>query len=108
MKGKVQGGHKSDRSKMLHILSEKKRRAFYETQIGKMDQVLFESAVTGGMMEGFTRNYVKVKSAYDPLWVNSEVNGFLNHIDTDGVVAFSEFPETKPIEEKISSIPVLV
>jgi len=108
MKGKVQGGHKSDRSKMLHILSEKKRRSFYETQIGKMDQVLFESAVTGGMMEGFTRNYVKVKTAYDPLWVNSEVNGFLNHIDTDGVVVFTEFPETKPIEEKTSTIPVLV
>jgi len=95
MDGKVHGGLKAERSKMLHILSEKKRRAFYETQIGKMDQILFEAALTGGMMEGFTRNYVKVKAQYDPLWINAEVNGFLNEVDSDGVVRFSEFPESK-------------
>jgi len=108
MKGKVQGGQKSDRSKMLHILSEKKRRAFYETQVGKMDQVLFEAAITGGLMEGFTRNYVKVKAAYDPLWINSEVNGFLNEIDSDGSVVFTEFREMKSSRTVNTSISILV
>jgi threonylcarbamoyladenosine tRNA methylthiotransferase MtaB len=108
MKGKVQGGHKSDRSKMLHILSEKKRRAFYENQIGKMDQVLFEAAIAGGQMEGFTRNYVKVKAAYDPLWINAEVNGFLNQIDSDGTVVFTEFRELNSTNALNASVPVLV
>ena len=106
--GKVQGLAKSDRSKMLHILSEKKRRAFYESQIGKMDQVLFETAITGSQMEGFTRNYVKVKSAYDPLWINSEINGFLNVVDSDGAVVFTEFRQTILSEKTNSAIPILV
>jgi threonylcarbamoyladenosine tRNA methylthiotransferase MtaB len=99
MKGKVPGNVKADRSKMLHILSDKKRRAFYESQLGKMDEVLFEAAVTGGKMEGFTRNYVKVSAPYDPMYVNAEMKGFLNFIQTDGTVHFSEFPLSA--EEKL-------
>jgi threonylcarbamoyladenosine tRNA methylthiotransferase MtaB len=91
--GKVSQADKAQRSKMLHILSEKKRRAFYETQIGKMDTVLFEAAENKGMMEGFTRNYVKAEAPFDPLWINEEVKGFLNRIDEKGVVVFSEFPQ---------------
>jgi threonylcarbamoyladenosine tRNA methylthiotransferase MtaB len=91
--GKVSQADKAQRSKMLHILSEKKRRAFYETQIGKMDTVLFEAAENKGMMEGFTRNYVKAEVPFDPLWINEEVKGFLNRIDEKGVVVFSEFPQ---------------
>lgn len=90
--GKVQSGIKTERSKMLHILSEKKRRAFYESQLGKLSEVLFEAADTDGMMEGFTRNYVKVAMPYDPLWVNSEMKGFLQAISQDGRVQFGEYP----------------
>src|SRR5690606_30414214 len=43
MEGSVPGSSRSDRSKMLHILSEKKRRLFYEEQLGKELDVLFES-----------------------------------------------------------------
>lgn len=48
------------RTKMLNILSEKKKRAFYETQVGKTKTVLFESDAENGHLTGFTENYVKV------------------------------------------------
>jgi threonylcarbamoyladenosine tRNA methylthiotransferase MtaB len=71
------GSTRGDRSKMLHILSDKKRRAFYETQFGKTDEVLFEGDIKDGFMHGFTRNYVKVKTKYDPVLVN-ELKTVLN------------------------------
>ena len=61
---------RSERSKMLHILSDKKRRYFYEQQLGKTFTVLFEEDVEDGMMQGFTENYVRVCAKYDPLLVN--------------------------------------
>jgi threonylcarbamoyladenosine tRNA methylthiotransferase MtaB len=104
MKGKVPGNVKADRSKMLHILSDKKRRAFYESQLGKMDEVLFEAAITSGKMEGFTRNYVKVSAPYDPMYVNAEMKGFLNLIQTDGTVHFSEFPLSAEEKSKLEYV----
>ncbi|RYY24843.1 MAG: tRNA (N(6)-L-threonylcarbamoyladenosine(37)-C(2))-methylthiotransferase MtaB [Sphingobacteriaceae bacterium] len=70
MQGVVPGSTRADRSKMLHILSGKKRRAFYESQVGKMADVLFERETNDGVMHGFTRNYVKIETVYDPLIVN--------------------------------------
>src|SRR5690606_21305441 len=67
------GAQRGDRSKMLHILSEKKRRSLYQTQLGKKGDVLFESDVKDGYMHGFSRNYVKVRTPYDPLLVNETV-----------------------------------
>jgi threonylcarbamoyladenosine tRNA methylthiotransferase MtaB len=68
---KVDGSQKSERSKMLHILSDKKRRAFYESQIGNKGEVLFEESNENGFMEGFSENYVRFKCAYDPLLINT-------------------------------------
>ncbi|MGK6351299.1 tRNA (N(6)-L-threonylcarbamoyladenosine(37)-C(2))-methylthiotransferase MtaB [Parapedobacter sp. DT-150] len=70
MEGAIPGAQRSERSKMLHILSEKKRRAFYQTQLGKEAEVLFEGDIKDGYMHGFSRNYVKVRTPYDPLLVN--------------------------------------
>lgn len=70
MPGSVPGSTRADRSKMLHILSDKKRRAFYESQLGKTGEVLFEGDLKEGYMHGFTRNYVKVQARYDPVMVN--------------------------------------
>ena len=61
---------RSERSKMLHILSDKKRRYFYEQQIGKDFTVLLEEDIENGMMQGFTENYVRVTAKYDPLLIN--------------------------------------
>jgi threonylcarbamoyladenosine tRNA methylthiotransferase MtaB len=68
--GKVPAAEKAERSRMLHILSDKKKRAFYESQVGKNAEVLFENDVEAGYMHGFTRNYVRVRAPYDPLLVN--------------------------------------
>ena len=68
---KIDGSQKSERSKMLHILSDKKRHAFYASQIGKKGEVLFEESNENGLMEGFSENYVRFKSAYDPLLINT-------------------------------------
>lgn len=73
MEGAVPGKQRGERSKMLHILSDKKRRAFYEAQVGKEAAVLFEADVKDGYMFGFSRNYVKVRVPYDPLLVNEIV-----------------------------------
>ncbi|MCO5947580.1 tRNA (N(6)-L-threonylcarbamoyladenosine(37)-C(2))-methylthiotransferase MtaB [Mucilaginibacter flavidus] len=93
MSGVVPGSTRADRSKMLHILSDKKRRAFYESQLGKMDEVLFEGDIKDGFMHGFTRNYVKVKTEYDPLLVNELKTVHLTKISPGGDVEITESEE---------------
>ena len=77
---------RSKRSKMLRGLSVKKRRAFYESQINTQHTVLFEGENKDGYIHGFTENYVKVKSPWDPSLVNSLHNVDLTEIDSDGLV----------------------
>lgn len=93
MEGAVPGSQRSDRSKMLHILSEKKRRAFYETQLDKTGEVLFEGDIKDGYMHGFSKNYVKVRSLYDPLLVNEIVAVKFTSISEHGDVDVEELPE---------------
>lgn len=75
-----------ERSKQLQILSDKMKRAFYETQIGTQHEALFESEDHGGFLHGFTENYVKVKVPFDPTLINQTVNVQLNEIASDGLV----------------------
>jgi len=77
---------RAQRSKQLHILSDKKKRAFYESQIGTKRTVLFEAEEDEGIIYGFTENYVKVKAKYDPNLVNTLQSVELTEIDRDGVV----------------------
>ncbi len=93
MDGAVPGSQRADRSKMLHILSEKKRRVFYESQIGKDAEVLFEGDHKEGFMHGFTKNYVKVKIKYDPVLVNELKPVKLEAILPDGDVSVIEAVE---------------
>ncbi len=93
MDNRVRGSERADRSKMLHILSEKKRRAFYETQVGKYTQILFEADHKNGFMHGFSRNYVKVKSPYDPLMINELRPVRLTAIAADGDMEIREMAE---------------
>lgn len=77
---------RKQRSKQLHILSDKKKRAFYEQQIGSIRTVLFEAEEDEGIMYGFTENYVKVKVPFDKTLVNSMQEVKLLEIDRDGVM----------------------
>ena len=61
---------RNERSKMLRILSEKKRRQFYERNLGKGGTVLFENDVKDSLMFGFTENYIRVSTKYNPQLVN--------------------------------------
>ena len=83
---------RAKRSKMLRGLSAKKRRAFYESQIGSLRTVLFEGENKEGYIHGFTENYVKVKTPWNPNLVNTLHKVELNQIDEDGLVRF-EFIE---------------
>lgn len=93
MKGRVAGSTRADRSKMLHILSDKKRRAFYQSQLGAVGQVLFEDDQKNGFMHGFTKNYVKVKAKYDPVMVNEIKTVKLVTLTADGEVEVAETEE---------------
>jgi len=93
MEGAVPGSQRSDRSKMLHILSEKKRRAFYEENLGQIGEVLFEGDIKDGYMHGFSKNYVKVRTPYDPLMVNEIVSVKYISISENGDVDIEELPE---------------
>lgn len=93
MSDSVLGSQRAERSKMLHILSEKKRRSFYDSQLGKNSIVLFEAEQKDGLMNGFTANYVKVKAKYDPLLVNELKAVKLIAIDENGEVEVQESAE---------------
>ena len=74
------------RSKMLRILSEKKRRFFYEQHLGSIHQVLFENDVEDGYMHGYTENYIRVKARYDPMHINEIKDVHLHAISANGLV----------------------
>ncbi len=88
MDGVVPTKIRKKRSKMLRGLSAKKRRAFYESQIGTKRTVLFEGENKEGYIHGFTENYVKVKTPWNPELVNTLKDIELTKIDEDGLVRF--------------------
>ncbi len=83
--GIVPMSERKRRNRMLTILSEKKKRAFYERFIGNVRPVLFEQEDKDGMMQGFTDNYLRVALPFDPSLVNSIVPVNLANIDASGV-----------------------
>ena len=90
MPGVVPITDRAKRSKMLRVLSAKKRRAFYESQLGTTRTVLYEGENKEGYIQGFTENYVKVKMPWDPALVNTFQSVQLDRIDADGLVRFLE------------------
>ncbi|MCF1422382.1 tRNA (N(6)-L-threonylcarbamoyladenosine(37)-C(2))-methylthiotransferase MtaB [Mangrovimonas futianensis] len=88
MVGVVPKKARNKRSKMLRGLSVKKRRAFYESQLGTQRTVLFEGENKEGYIHGFTENYVKVKAPWNPELVNTLHPVSLTEIDEDGLVRF--------------------
>lgn len=52
------------RSQVLRNLSNKKRFEFYSKYIGSVQEILFETVKDAGIIEGYTRNYIRVKTPY--------------------------------------------
>ncbi len=90
LSGTVNPKTRAERSKMLHILSDKKRRKFYEDNIGRESTVLFENDVENGFMHGFTENYIRVAVKYDPILINELKPVRLTGINPDGLMEAEE------------------
>ena len=88
---------RNKRSKMLRTLSVKKRRHFYEQHLGKKARILFEDDVEDGKIHGFTDNYIRVATAYDPMLVNEIKRLKLEQINPEGHVETSEVTELAKI-----------
>jgi threonylcarbamoyladenosine tRNA methylthiotransferase MtaB len=75
-----------ERSKQLHLLSDRKKHQFYTENIGTERTVLFEHEEDEGIMYGFTENYVKVKFPYQQELTNTFQKIRLTEIDRDGIM----------------------
>jgi len=88
---------RQDRSRLLRILSEKKKRYFYETQKDQIRTVLFEDNMEDGEMQGYTENYVRVTAKYDPMFTNELKKVRLSELDKKGNFKVLEIEEYLPI-----------
>ena len=86
IKDKVDKLTRSKRSKMLRSLSVEKRRSFYQSQLGKNHEVLFESENKKGYITGFTENYIRVRMPWDPILTDTLLKVKLDRIDEEGFV----------------------
>ncbi len=94
MEGVIPIAERKRRNKMLRILSEKKKMAFYAEQLGKTLPVLWEHENKDGLMFGFTENYVRVQKPWDENSVNQIEELKLQKIESDGTVSVHAAFET--------------
>ena len=80
----IPGLVRKKRSNILRELSLMKRKCFYESQIGKKLNVLFESENKNGFIEGYTENYIKVREYWNPKKINTVQKRVLKSIDKMG------------------------
>lgn len=71
MDEKVLGHEIKSRSQRLKELSDRKKRLFYQENLGKSFNVLFEGDNQNGFMHGFTENYLKVRTEFDSDLINT-------------------------------------
>lgn len=76
---------RKERSRVLHLLSDRKKRNFYESNKGTKRKVLFENDNHEGYLHGFTENYIKIKTPYQPKLTNKFCEVNLDHLDRDGI-----------------------
>ena len=101
LKEKVHQFKRNERTDRLRILSEKKKQAFYAEHINTIHTVLFENEEKNGKMYGFTGNYIKVETDYDPLLINELSTVKLNAINSEGF-ATAEINYTNNILHHVS------
>ncbi len=89
MDGVVSVEERRRRNEMLSILSEKKRRHFYEQSLGEQRQVLFEKHTNAALMSGYTDNYIKVELPFEESLLNTVSKVELNSIAESGNVLIS-------------------
>ena len=92
----VQMEERHRRSKMLRILSEKKKRHFYEQFVGETRPVLFEAEEKEGWMFGFTDNYIKVALPAHSEYFNTLQNCQLKEVNAQGNMLADLVPQLTP------------
>ena len=94
--GSVANSTRTQRSQMLRLLSQKKRRRFYEKNLGQTRTVLFEDRPEQDLMQGFTDNYVKVQAGYDTNCINRLVEVQLDRFNSSGAIEVRALHEQLP------------
>ena len=77
---------KMKRSLILRSLSDKKKRSFYQSQIGTDRTVLYETENKKGYIYGYTENYLRVRSAWNPILANKLDFVKIKKIDSEGFI----------------------
>jgi len=78
------------RSMILRLLSDKKRRIFYQSQIDLDKTVLYETENRRGYIYGYTENYLRVRTPWNPELTNKLKPVKINEIDKDGYIRVEE------------------
>lgn len=103
MEGSVPHPKRKERSKILRLLSAKLKRAFYQGNQNHHEVVLFEASEENGLMYGFTSNYVKVKTSYNPMMVNQTADVKLTEVDRDGLMKIEFSEKQTKLEARVLS-----
>lgn len=80
----VDANVRAKRSKLLRLLSSRKKAAFYERNVGSIQDVLFESEEKDGFIEGFSSNYIRFRRPWDPNLIGTIVKSIFIDIDSEG------------------------
>ncbi|MDI9357070.1 MAG: tRNA (N(6)-L-threonylcarbamoyladenosine(37)-C(2))-methylthiotransferase MtaB [Chitinophagaceae bacterium] len=88
--GIVNKKERQERSHILRELSDNKKKQFYQKNLKKNYTVLFENDIENGKMHGFTENYIRVNTPYDPLLINELRKVELLDITQNGTVTARE------------------
>jgi threonylcarbamoyladenosine tRNA methylthiotransferase MtaB len=86
MEGVVSIEERRNRNEQLRILSEKKKRFFYEQFSNTQREVLFESEAKEGVMSGFTDNYIKIETPLEAYLLNTIGPVAMSEVDAEGVM----------------------
>ncbi len=97
MDGTVPVEERRRRNEMLSILSEKKRRYFYEQHVGQERPVLFEMHKDSNLMSGFTDNYIKIDAPFEADRINTICTVHLKQVTRSGNMAAEILYDDQPL-----------
>ena len=80
----VDANVRAKRSRLLRLLSSRKKATFYERNVGSIQDVLFESEEKNGFIEGFSSNYIRFRRPWDPNLIGTIVKSIFINIDSEG------------------------
>lgn len=83
LKNPVDKYKRSERSKILRMLSSKLQRNFYLKSLGTTKNVLFEQEDKNGFLFGFTENYIKIKVPFNKILSKTQQEVYITDYNDD-------------------------